>query len=205
MRALTAALLLLALAGLGILAVVGCQPKAQPEPPPITNMSPPKSAEPAPAGTASTEPAGTPAPTKEGATSPAPETKATTEPTKGEAGAAEPGKGKMVTTPSGLKYEDVKVGTGPEPKAGQTVVVHYTGTLDDGTKFDSSRDRNEPFSFTLGAHEVIPGWDEGIATMKVGGRRNLIVPPELGYAAEQKGPIPPNSTLHFDVELLEIK
>ncbi len=112
----------------------------------------------------------------------------------------------IVTTPSGLKYEVITAGTGATPKAGQTVIVHYTGTLDDGTKFDSSRDRNEPFKFKLGAGQVIKGWDEGLATMKVGDRRNLILPPELGYGSRGAGGvIPPNATLIFDVELLGIQ
>jgi peptidylprolyl isomerase len=112
----------------------------------------------------------------------------------------------VVTTPSGLKYEVITAGTGAIPKAGQTVIVHYTGTLDDGTKFDSSRDRNEPFKFKLGAGQVIKGWDEGLATMKVGDRRNLILPPELGYGSRGAGGvIPPNATLIFDVELLGIQ
>ncbi|NJL38001.1 MAG: FKBP-type peptidyl-prolyl cis-trans isomerase [Leptolyngbyaceae cyanobacterium RM2_2_4] len=111
----------------------------------------------------------------------------------------------IVTTPSGLQYIDIEEGTGATPQAGQTVVVHYTGTLQDGTKFDSSRDRNQPFSFPLGAGRVIRGWDEGISTMKVGGRRQLIIPPELGYGARGAGGvIPPNATLIFDVELLRI-
>jgi peptidylprolyl isomerase len=116
-----------------------------------------------------------------------------------------PAVGASVTTPSGLQYEDVKQGDGPTPKAGQVVVVHYVGTLTDGTKFDSSRDRGQPFEFTLGAGQVIKGWDEGLATMKVGGQRKLTIPPELGYGARGVGPIPANSTLNFDVELLEIK
>jgi FKBP-type peptidyl-prolyl cis-trans isomerase len=111
----------------------------------------------------------------------------------------------VVTTPSGLKYIDIREGTGATPKSGQTVVVHYTGTLEDGTKFDSSRDRGQPFSFKLGVGQVIKGWDEGLSTMKVGGRRQLIIPPELGYGARGAGGvIPPNTTLNFDVELLRI-
>lgn len=110
-----------------------------------------------------------------------------------------------VTTSSGLKYTELKEGTGATPKSGQTVVVHYTGTLEDGTKFDSSRDRKQPFSFKLGQGQVIKGWDEGLSTMKVGGRRQLIIPPELGYGARGAGGvIPPNATLIFDVELLKI-
>ncbi|MDZ7958877.1 MAG: FKBP-type peptidyl-prolyl cis-trans isomerase [Aulosira sp. DedQUE10] len=111
-----------------------------------------------------------------------------------------------VTTPSGLKYIELKEGTGATPQTGQKVVVHYTGTLEDGTKFDSSRDRNSPFDFTIGRGQVIKGWDEGLSTMKVGGRRQLIIPPELGYGARGAGGvIPPNATLIFDVELLDVK
>ena len=114
--------------------------------------------------------------------------------------------GDVVTTPSGLQYEDIKVGDGAQPKAGQTVIVHYTGTLTDGTKFDSSRDRGQPFSFRLGTGEVIKGWDEGLSTMKVGGQRKLTIPPDLGYGARGAGGvIPPNATLVFDVELLEVR
>lgn len=114
--------------------------------------------------------------------------------------------GKLVTTPSGLQYQDLKAGSGASPKAGQTVVVHYTGTLADGKKFDSSRDSNRPFSFQLGTGQVIKGWDEGIATMKTGGRRKLIIPADLGYGAQGFPPvIPPNATLTFDVELLELR
>jgi len=115
-----------------------------------------------------------------------------------------------VTLPSGLKYQDEVVGTGPEPKAGQQVTVQYTGWLDEagkkGKKFDSSRDRNQPFSFTIGAGQVIQGWDQGVMTMKTGGKRTLIIPPELGYGARGAGGvIPPNATLIFDVELLGAK
>jgi FKBP-type peptidyl-prolyl cis-trans isomerase FkpA len=106
---------------------------------------------------------------------------------------------------SGLQYEDLVVGTGPAAQVGQTVSVHYTGWLLDGTVFDSSVDRGTPFEFTLGVGEVIQGWDEGVAGMQVGGIRRLTIPPELGYGSIDRGTIPPNSTLIFEVELLEIK
>ena len=117
---------------------------------------------------------------------------------------------KPVTTSSGLQIIDTKAGTGASPRAGQTAVVHYTGWLyvngAKGKKFDSSVDRNEPFEFPIGKGRVIAGWDEGVATMKVGGKRTLIIPPQLGYGARGAGGvIPPNATLMFDVELLGVK
>ena len=112
----------------------------------------------------------------------------------------------MNTLPNGLKIEEIKVGTGVEAKAGKTVSVHYTGMLTNGKKFDSSRDHGSPFDFSLGAGEVIKGWDVGVAGMKVGGQRKLTIPPELGYGANGAGGvIPPNATLIFDVELLGVK
>jgi FKBP-type peptidyl-prolyl cis-trans isomerase FkpA len=113
--------------------------------------------------------------------------------------------GKPVVTKSGLKYFDIKPGAGAEAKSGQKVSVHYTGWLTDGKKFDSSVDRGAPFNFSLGAGMVIKGWDEGVAGMKVGGKRQLTIPPELGYGDRGAGGvIPPNATLVFDVELLGV-
>eukprot|EP00741_Cyanophora_paradoxa_P018031 tig00021037_g17411.t1 len=112
--------------------------------------------------------------------------------------------GAEVTTDSGLKYVDIVEGSGAQPKAGQMVKVHYTGRLENGQVFDSSRDRGRPFSFKIGTGMVIKGWDEGVMSMKVGGQRKLTVPPALGYGSRGIGPIPPNSTLIFDVELLSI-
>jgi FKBP-type peptidyl-prolyl cis-trans isomerase len=113
---------------------------------------------------------------------------------------------RMTKAPSGLWYTDVVVGQGAEAAAGRTVSVHYTGWLPDGTKFDSSRDRGEPFAFTLGAGQVITGWDEGVKGMKVGGRRKLVLPPQLAYGDGGAPPaIPPGATLVFDVEVLGVE
>ncbi len=128
-------------------------------------------------------------------------------------GAAEPAAATSSTAPTKLTMTDIKTGTGPGIKAGQMAVVHYTGWLysdsaaeNKGTKFDSSRDRNEPFTFPLGGGQVIPGWDQGVEGMQVGGQRRLVIPPDLGYGASGAGGvIPPNATLVFDVELVAIK
>lgn len=114
--------------------------------------------------------------------------------------------GKPKSTYDGLQYWDITVGTGTQASSGKTVKVHYTGWLTNGKKFDSSVDRGTPFSFKLGAMQVIKGWDEGVAGMKIGGKRQLKIPPELGYGAQGVGGglIPPNSTLIFDVELLDV-
>ncbi len=111
-----------------------------------------------------------------------------------------------ITLKSGLKYMDIEVGEGPAAVSGKQVTVHYTGTFPDGKKFDSSVDRNEPFTFELGAGRVIKGWDEGVAGMRIGGKRKLIIPPELGYGRRGAGSvIPPNAVLHFEVELLGVE
>jgi FKBP-type peptidyl-prolyl cis-trans isomerase len=112
----------------------------------------------------------------------------------------------LTTTPSGLKYKDLTTGTGATAAKGKTARVHYTGWLVDGSKFDSSLDRNEPFEFPIGGGRVIKGWDEGVAGMQVGGKRRLVIPPDLGYGASGAGGvIPPNATLVFEVELLDVK
>jgi FKBP-type peptidyl-prolyl cis-trans isomerase len=127
--------------------------------------------------------------------------------------ASEPGSGsdeeatcdqEVVETDSGLKYEILECGDGETAEKGDTVSVHYVGTLADGTEFDSSRKRGEPFQFPLGAGQVIQGWDEGVAGMQIGETRKLTIPPELGYGPAGTGPIPPNATLIFEVELLDI-
>lgn len=119
-------------------------------------------------------------------------------------------RGKTVTTSSGLQISDIKIGAGASPRPGQICVMHYTGWLSNGgakgKKFDSSMDRGEPFEFTIGMRQVIAGWDEGVSSMKVGGKRTLIIPPQLGYGARGAGGvIPPNATLIFEVELLDVK
>jgi len=124
--------------------------------------------------------------------------------------AADKKESKMKTTPSGLQYEDTVEGTGASPKTGQTCVMHYTGWLFEnkakGKKFDSSLDRGQPFEFPIGQGRVIQGWDEGVATMKVGGKRTLVIPPSIGYGTRGAGGvIPPNATLLFEVELLGVK
>ena len=113
--------------------------------------------------------------------------------------------GQEITSASGLKYIDEIIGTGNVPNVGDKVKVHYTGTLEDGTKFDSSHDRDKPFSFPLGQGRVIKGWDEAIALMSKGEKRTLIIPPELGYGSRSKGKIPSNSTLIFEVELVDFQ
>jgi len=184
---LTQALLVLA-CGL-LIGLAGCTKKTE-EAPPTT----PPVGEQAPAA------APTEAPTE------APVPPAGAQPGKPPAGTEPASKGKTTTTASGLKIVVIKEGTGATPKPGQTVSVHYIGTLKDGKKFDSSRDRGEPFDFELGQGRVIKGWDEGIALMKVGERAELIIPGDLGYGPMGNPPdIPPNAELHFDVELLAIK
>ncbi len=124
----------------------------------------------------------------------------------GDSGAAAASAGATVTTASGLQYVILAPGTGPEAKAGENVTVHYTGWLTDGTKFDSSLDRGQPFSFALGAGQVIKGWDEGVAGMKVGEKRKLVIPSNLGYGDRGAGNvIPPNATLIFEVQLLGVQ
>lgn len=111
-----------------------------------------------------------------------------------------------ITTPSGLKYTEIVIGTGESPLPGQVVTIHYTGMLLDGKQFDSSRDRMTPYSFTLGAGQTLAGWEEAVVTMKVGGKRKLVVPPNLAYGSTGVGKvIPPNATVMFEIELLDVK
>ena len=190
-------------------------PEEVPVPPTENPPTTPPATQPAQPATPTTPPATTPA---QPATPPAQPAAPTTPPAPTEPPAtpaappaapatpAKPEGNKTVTTESGLQYEDLTVGDGPSPTKGQAVTVHYTGTLTDGTKFDSSRDRNQPFTFTIGVGQVIKGWDEGVLSMKVGGRRKLTIPANLGYGANGAGGvIPPNATLVFDVELISVK
>lgn len=180
-------------------------PKPEPKPEPVTPTEAPPTTPPATQPAQPATPATPPAtPTTPPATTPPAPAPAT--PPAAPAPPQKPEGTKTVTTESGLQYEDLTVGDGPSPTKGQAVVVHYTGTLTDGTKFDSSRDRNQPFTFTIGVGQVIKGWDEGVLSMKVGGRRKLTIPADLGYGARGAGGvIPPNATLIFDVELIAVK
>lgn len=174
------------------------------KPPASDGSGPDPLAEPTAPGTAPADPQLGTAPTAEpdAEDAPAPSSDADAEPAAGEEADAEG----FITTETGLKFKDIVVGDGAQPQFGDTAVVHYTGTLPDGTKFDSSLDRGEPFEFALGQGQVIAGWDEGVKTMKVGGKRTLICPPDLAYGESSPSPdIPPNSTLHFEVELLDVK
>lgn len=179
---------------LALLLTAGCAPKPEEAPPgsPAPETAMVASPEASPASGSSSSTMGPPAPSEGGNGTGLPPFKSS---------------GKIETTKSGLKYDDMIVGTGAQPKDGQEVAVHYIGTLEDGTKFDASYDRGEPIKFPLGQGAVIPGWDEGIASMKVGGRRKLIIPGDLAYGPNPPpgAPIPPNATLVFDVTLVGVK
>jgi len=180
--------IVLLVAAVLMLGVLGCarQPEEIEEPPPRPEFD-----------------VDTAPPTEEAPAAPAEEAAETTE----EAPEQAQQEAEEHETPSGLKYVDLKVGSGASPEAGNKVTVHYTGTLEDGTKFDSSVDRGQPFNFLIGMGQVIKGWDEGVMSMKGGGKRKLIIPPELGYGetGTPGGPIPPNATLIFEVELREVE
>jgi len=200
---------LLIIALIALLALAACVQEVAEEEEPLprtTGMS--ETAEAPDASSAALDPSATgleqPAETGEAAGETTEEAAAPADETEAVAPAAE--EGNVVTTDSGLQYEDLVVGDGQEAKSGDTVSVHYTGWLTDGTKFDSSLDRGEEFEFPLGAGRVIKGWDEGVAGMKIGGKRKLTIPPELGYGDRGAGAlIPPGATLIFEVELFGIK
>lgn len=191
-----------------------CGPKPEattpPETPPPATTAPAETPAPPPAGETGSPNAVTPdAPGSPEAAAPvetASPLAAATEPGASPAASGPPPAGDQKALPSGVKYTIMKEGQGAVAEKGKKVQVHYTGWLTDGKKFDSSVDRNEPFAFNLGAGEVIPGWDEGVAGMKVGEKRRLEIPPDQGYGAEgAPGAIPPNATLIFEVELLGIQ
>jgi FKBP-type peptidyl-prolyl cis-trans isomerase len=170
--------------------------KSIPAPDAAAPAETPATAPATPAASATAPAAAAPAP------APAPAEAAPAETAQAEPAAAQP---ETVTTPSGLQYQILQAGSGAEAQTGQTVTVNYTGWLTDGTKFDSSFDHGQPFQFPLGEHQVIAGWDEGVTGMRIGEKRKLIVPPDLGYGAGGVGPIPGNATLVFEVELLDAK
>jgi peptidylprolyl isomerase len=178
-----------------LLAAAGCAPK------PDESATPAPEATPAPAA----GPAASPSPSGDVTMGP-PAPPSAPDPTAGSGLPPFQSSGKVQKTASGLQYDDMTVGSGPQPKDGQNVIVHYIGTLEDGTKFDASYDRGQPIDFPLGVGKVIPGWDEGIASMKVGGRRKLIIPGDLAYGPNPPpgAPIPPNATLIFDVTLVGV-
>ncbi len=167
-----------------------------------TSNTPSTQATPATGGV---KPAGSPSPNAQPSAPAAAQSSTPAAQSDGNAPGIPPLSAPIQSTPDGLRYIDEKVGDGASPQNGQNVTVHYTGWLTDGTKFDSSRDRNQPFSFKLGAGAVIKGWDEGILTMKVGGKRRLIIPAALAYGPQARPPkIPANSVLIFDVELISV-
>lgn len=189
-----------ALISVSALIGAGCSSEPEATSTPTPEATPATAATTAPTETATTEnPTSTSDSNKMGPPSPAEANAPTTGPTPFKSS------GKTVKDPSGLEYDDMTVGTGPAPKQGQFVKVHYIGTLTDGTEFDASYKRNQPFEFQLGAGQVIPGWDKCVATMKVGGRRKVTIPSDLAYGPSGRPPvIPPAATLVFDIELLGV-